>query len=97
MCEHLLPLENEIRRRGGVETYRGQAWTENCREWVYFDCYLDIKKLRKRFNLPGFIRHHVNDDERSGAEEGFVCEKCKDAVMGLNRNFRLADNKITIE
>jgi hypothetical protein len=97
MCEHLLALENEILKEGIKETYRGPAWGEGTREWAYFDCYLDTDKLRKRFNLPDFITCHVNNDPKSGLEEGFVCEKCKDAIMGLNRNFPHTDKKRTIE
>ncbi|MBN2535729.1 MAG: hypothetical protein JXB88_22815 [Spirochaetales bacterium] len=93
MCEHLSELENELKRQGIPETCRGQVWTKNCREWVYFDCYLDIESLRKRFHLPGFIKHHINNDTKSGLEEGFECELCKDAIMGLNRRFRKDDGK----
>jgi hypothetical protein len=41
-CEHLLPLEEALLAEGIRETSRGQAWSENCREWVYFDCRLDL-------------------------------------------------------
>ena len=40
-CEHLRQLENEMIAAGVRQTCRGQAWTGNCREWVYSDCYLD--------------------------------------------------------
>jgi len=97
MCEHLLPLDNELKELGIKETYRGQAWTDNCREWVYYDCYLDIESLRKRFNFPDFIKHHINNDMKSGLEEGFDCSLCNDAIMGLNRNFKKDDGKITVK
>lgn len=93
MCEHLSELENELKRLGITETCRGQVWTKNCREWAYFDCYLDIEKLRQRFHLPDFIKHHTNDDMKSGLEEGFVCELCNDAIMGLNWKFKKDDGK----
>lgn len=96
MCEHLIDLENEIKSKNIKETYRGQVWTKNCREWVYFDCYLNIESLRIKFNFPGFIKHHENNDNKSGLEEGFYCELCKDAIMGLNRQFDKRDNIITI-
>jgi hypothetical protein len=88
ICEHLADLEKEIMTQGIKETYRGQAWGENCREWVYFDCYLHIKSLRKRFRFPDFIIHHTNDDTRSGLEEGFVCTQCNDGIMGLHWKHR---------
>ena len=84
ICEHLAGLEKELKKLKIKETYRGQAWGENCREWVYFDCYLNTKKLRKRFRYPEYIRYHVNDDERSGLEEGFTCTLCNDGIMGLH-------------
>lgn len=32
--EHLQQLETEILAAGLQETFRGQAWSQNCREWV---------------------------------------------------------------
>ena len=84
-CEHLRPLEKEIQATGIKETFRGQAWTDNCREWVYFDCYLDVEKIRERFQLPLFVETHVNEDPKSGYEEGLVCSQCKDGIMGYHR------------
>ena len=40
------------------ETSRGQTWSENCREWVYFDCVLDLPSLRKRFSLSEVVQDH---------------------------------------
>jgi hypothetical protein len=97
MCEHLEMLEQELKRRNIKETYRGQAWSKNCREWVYYDCYFDIEQLRKRFNFPYFIKYHSNDDVKSGLEEGFVCELCNDTIMGLHSKFKSNDNKIMIK
>ena len=97
MCEHLIALENEIKNLHVKETYRGQAWSNNCREWVYFDCYLDIENLKIKYKFPDFIKHHVNNDCKSGLEEGFYCELCKDAIMGLNRQFSKKDNIITVK
>ena len=83
MCEHLAPLEQELIKADILETFRGQAWSNNCREWVYFDCYLDVLSLQQRFKFPAYIKHHVNDDPHSGQEEGLYCELCKDAIVGL--------------
>lgn len=84
MCEHLIALENELKSRRVKETYRGQPWSKNCREWVYFDCVFDLDKVRTRLALPLFILSHVNDDNKSGLEAGFVCDQCKDAVIGIH-------------
>lgn len=31
---------HELLDRGIAITYRGEAWSDNCREWAYFDCYI---------------------------------------------------------
>jgi hypothetical protein len=83
ICDHLRPLEDELKKAGVKETYRGQAWSRNCREWVYFDCYLDTAAIQKRLALPAVIESHVNDDPRSGQERGLVCNEHHDAIIGL--------------
>jgi hypothetical protein len=82
MCEHLQALDLELRDKGIQETYRGQAWSDNCREWVYYNCVLDVDSLTRRFDFADCVKVHANDDPRSGTEKGFVCELCHDAVMG---------------
>jgi hypothetical protein len=87
MCEHLKPLENYIKEQNIVETFRGQAWSDNCREWIYFDCILETEKLKSRFNLASFVVTHENKDLKSGTELGLVCTKCNDAIMGLHPKY----------
>jgi hypothetical protein len=70
---------------GVAETFRGQAWTTNCREWVYFDCYLDAEAIRHQFELPPCVVDHVNDDPKSGRESGLVCTECHDGIIGLHQ------------
>jgi len=82
-CEHLSELESELVGMGIPLTFRGQAWTANCREWVYFDCYLDLAAIRNRLNFAECIQDHTNDDPKSGTERGFVCQQHHDGVMGL--------------
>ena len=48
VCEHLRQLEDELIAAGVREKFRGRAWSRNCREWVYFDCYLDRDSIRQR-------------------------------------------------
>ena len=82
VCEHLRHLEQEIAAAGIQETRRGKTWTDNCREFVYFDCVLDRESIRKRLTLA----ECVVDDEylgtHMGEEYGFYCERCKDGIMG---------------
>lgn len=82
VCEHLRPLEAALLASGAEVTYRGQAWSKTCREWVYFDVILDAAAIRRQFQLPPCVQLHENKDPRSGLERGFACETCKDAVMG---------------
>jgi len=84
-CKHLIKLEEDIIRLGIVETFRGKAWTENCNEWIYFDCYLETESLCKKYDFASCVIEHTNEDPRSGAENGFVCIECKDAIMGYHK------------
>jgi hypothetical protein len=36
ICKHLQQLESDILAAGIQETFRGQVWSANCREWVVF-------------------------------------------------------------
>jgi hypothetical protein len=82
VCVHLAPVEAVLTASGAVETYRGQAWSDNCREWVYFDVPLDPGDLRARFHLGPMVVDHRNTDPKSGLECGLVCTTCHDAIMG---------------
>lgn len=81
-CDHLRPLEDELLARGIAVTFRGRAWSRNCREWSYFACHLDVGAIRARLDLPACVVDHVNDDSRSGRERGLVCEEHHDAIVG---------------
>jgi len=83
-CEHLRQLESEILAAGIQETFRGQAWSDNCREWVYFDCYFDRKSIRSRIEFAACVRDHEHRGTHDGQEAGFVCAQCHDAIMGLH-------------
>ena len=81
-CEHLRALEQAILGRRIRETFRGPAWSKNCRECVYFDCFLDIETLRGRFLLADCVEDHVHRGTHDGQERGFVCSLCHDGIMG---------------
>ncbi len=95
MCEHLAALDNELKGKGIKETFRGQSWSDNTREWVYYDCVLAVDELRQRYSFPDFIETHINDDAKSGMESGFYCSRCKDGVIGIHPIF--AKGKVRIE
>lgn len=84
ICQHLRSLEQELIARGARETYRGQPWSSNCREWVFFDCYLDRARVRQRHALADCVIDHEHRGTHDGQEAGFVCETCHDAIMGLH-------------
>jgi hypothetical protein len=83
-CEHLRELEQALLDAGIAETYRGQAWSDNCREWVYFDCILDLRSLRKRFRLGEIVKDHDHRGTHDGCERGFYCSQCHDGIMGCH-------------
>jgi hypothetical protein len=84
LCVHLRELEQAIQARGIRETSRGQAWSENCREWVYFDCYLEREEIRRRFRLEACVKDHEHWGTHDGQEAGFYCEVHKDGIMGVH-------------
>lgn len=82
VCEHLAELERELISAKTPVTFRGQAWSRNCREWVYFDCVLDRAALRARLSFPACVEDHEHLGTHDGQEAGFVCTACYDGVMG---------------
>jgi hypothetical protein len=85
MCEHLMELDCYIKSKKIKEIFRGKAWSENCREWVYYDCILNVNTLKEKFNLDGCIKIHEYNDIKVANELGFYCNSCKDAVIGFNK------------
>lgn len=82
VCEHLIELERALVRAGFPETFRGQAWSQNCREWVYFDCILPVAAVRRKFAFAACVQDHAHLGTHDGQEAGFVCEIHQDGVMG---------------
>ncbi len=68
---------------GMAETFRGQAWSKNCREWVYFNCFIDIASVRLKFSFAACVNDHVHRGTHDGRERGLVCSSCWDGVMGV--------------
>jgi hypothetical protein len=82
ICEHLRPVLTYVLSTGAKVTFAGQAWSRNCRQWVYVTGVLDLADLRRRFPLPEFVHDHEHRGTHDGSERGLVCELCQDAVMG---------------
>jgi len=83
-CEHLRQLEAEIIAAGLQETFRGRPWSENCREWVFFNCYFDRDSIRSRIQFADCVQDHEHCGTHDGSEAGFVCSECHDAIIGLH-------------
>lgn len=82
LCEHLRPVEAALKKAGAKELSRGQAWSQNCREWVYVDAYLDTSVILREFALPPCVEEHVHRGTHDGSERGIVCTEHQDAIMG---------------
>jgi hypothetical protein len=83
-CEHLRALEQALVDAHIHETHRGRVWSDNCREWTYFDCILDLVSLRKRFGLGEIVKDHDHQGTHDGCERGFICSRCHDGIMGAH-------------
>jgi len=82
VCEHLSGLETALVQRGIGVTFRGRSWSKRCREWVYFNAYLDVARIRQTFPLPACVHDCARLD---GRERGLYCDVCRDALIGLPR------------
>ena len=97
MCKHLIEIDNYIRNMGIEELFRGKAWSENCNEWVYYNCIIDIKKLKEKFILNNCVTIHEYNDSKVANELGFICNNCKDGIMGFSPNNEHSKNKMKLE
>jgi hypothetical protein len=88
LCEHLRALEKQMLSAGVRVTFRGQAWSRNCREWVCFDCLLDRAAIRQQIELASCVRDYEHLGTHDGQEAGFVCEACHDAITGAHEQSR---------
>ncbi|AXQ28291.1 hypothetical protein D0B54_06170 [Solimonas sp. K1W22B-7] len=84
ICEHLAELERVLQAARIEETYRGQPWSKNCREWVYYRCVLDLAAIRTRHALADCVKDHVHRGTHDGSEQGLVCEVHHDALVGAH-------------
>ena len=86
-CNHLIELEQALIAGGYKETFRGRAWSDNAREWVYFDVCLDVQKVRELFSFDLCVVDHEHLGTHDGQEAGFVCVEHQDGVMGVHPLF----------
>ena len=95
VCDHLKPLEEALISAGFKETYRGRAWTRNCREWVYFDCYIPLDTVREKLGLEECVKNHSHLGTHDGQESGFECSVHHDGVMGHHPNSSVSAKNFT--
>ena len=96
MCIHLKPLEDYLKTKGIAEIYRGQVWSKNCREWIYYDAVLDPKSLKAKFHFDDTILIHDYEDIKVGSELGLICTICNDGIMGAHPKSHYAHQKKVI-
>ena len=95
ICEHLRPIEKLILEKQIPETYRGQVWSNNCREWVYYDCCIDAISLSQRLHLAECVEIHKHLGTHDGNEYGFYCNVHHDGIMGVPPE--MANDRIIIK
>jgi hypothetical protein len=83
-CEHLIHLERALISRRFRETFRGKAWSDNAREWVYFDVCFDLPAVREPFSLPTYVADREHLGTRDEQEAGFLCTVHQDGIMGTH-------------
>lgn len=96
MCTHLEKVVEYLTHHAIKEAWRGQPWTDNCREWIYYDAVLDPVFLQRHLSLDACIEMHDYSDIKAGSERGLFCTICKDGVMGMHPNDQQAKGKPVI-
>lgn len=94
LCHHLRKLEDYIKSKGAKETFRGKAWGEASRVWVYFDAVLDCDALKTVCQLDACVELYEYVGTHSGREKGFVCNIDRDGIMGLYPVFSVAGMRV---
>ena len=83
VCEHLQPMLEGLLAAGAKVVFAGQAWSNNCRLWVYLDRVLDTDALARRFPPASCVQLHSHRGTHDGSERGFYCAEHHDGIMGL--------------
>lgn len=83
LCEHLQPMLDALLAAGAQVVFAGQAWSNNCRLWVYLDRTLDTSALSRRFQPAACVQVHSHRGTHDGCEHGFYCAEHQDGLMGL--------------
>ena len=95
ICEHLRSVEEIIIEKNIKEVSRGKAWSKNCREWVYYDCFIDAVSISQRLNLNKCVEIHSHLGTHDGSEYGFYCNEHHDGIMGVHPT--MLNNKLIVK
>lgn len=60
----------------------GKAWGNCNADWYYFDCVLNIEKIKSKLFFSQNIVLHENLDNKSGLERGFIDKTTDEAILG---------------
>ena len=91
ICEHLAPLLDHLQQGEMPEqfVYPPPASEQpRPRTRWYFDCILDLRRLRKRFDLPEFVADEATWGTHAGEEQGFHCRQDDVWLMGHHPLYR---------
>jgi hypothetical protein len=95
VCEHLQAVKDYLLAQGGTVHSVGSPWGRNCRRWMYFNgIVIDADALRRRFALPDFVVTHAHLGTHEGHEQGLVCERHHDALMGPHPRMAPVEAKV---
>ncbi len=86
-CEHLRPVEEAVLAAGVRFGPIMSPWCNDSTTWFMCAATFDEPSLRKRLELPDFVRYSEYDGRVAGADATFACTRCDHAILGLHPLF----------
>jgi len=93
VCQHLELLVIDIKNQQFTEIPEDQHETNDDVHWVYFDCYLDRKSIRRKWDFPDFVEDYIDQSPEGIPAEGLICEECGCGIIGIQKGF-MPGNKV---
>lgn len=87
VCRHLEQLTKDINAQGILENIVPPNDTDDSYELVSVDCYLDRKSIRQKHAFPDCVTDYTSEETEETLKEGFICNQCKQVVIGLHQGF----------
>lgn len=91
ICEHLRALRDELMAAGIPEQFVHPpplSQPQEPRRTWYFECVLDVERLRRRYDLPDFVVDEGHWGTHDGEELGFHCEPDDSWILGHHPHYR---------